>query len=57
METIAAKVRFHTFAAIGSLCSIGQIGLLAAISCGSHEGPVWAARVTLQSTLSAHGRR
>jgi hypothetical protein len=31
VETIAAKVRFHTFAAIGSLCSIGQIGLTAAV--------------------------
>lgn len=33
METIAAKVRFHTFAAIGSLCSIGQIGLFADFRC------------------------
>jgi len=35
VETIATKVRFHTFAAIGSLCSIGQFGLFAAIGCGA----------------------
>ena len=42
METIAAKVRFHTFAAIGSLCSIGQIGLRPDLSCATHQGPLRA---------------
>lgn len=53
METIAAKVRFHTFAAIGSLCSIGQIGLRPDLSCATHQGPLGAYSVEKLGNFSA----